>query len=121
MRRRTKTRTGAAITARPAVGVRGPNSSSAGLPRGKFPAQNRLMSRGSLRGVSPLNSSRHGSALPQREHDRAERLLGAYFFFFFLVAFFFTRSPPSGTISTGPAGRHAREGWEACQEEKSTI
>jgi len=47
--------------------------------------------------------SRHGSALPQREHDRAERLRGAYFFFFFLVAFFFNRSPPSGTISTAPA------------------
>src|SRR5204863_3164757 len=38
----------------------------------------------------------HGTALSKREHDRAGRLIGAYFFFFFFVAFFFTHSPPSG-------------------------
>jgi hypothetical protein len=38
-----------------------------------------------------------GTALSQREHDRAGRLFGAYALFFFF-AFFFTDSPPSAHV-----------------------
>ena len=42
-----------------------------------------------------------GTALPERETDRAERFRSAYFFFFLAAFFFATGSPPpvTGTIS----------------------
>jgi hypothetical protein len=54
----------------------------------------------------------HDSALPEREADRAERLVGAYFFFFLAGFFFATSSPPSGV---GCCQAHARGGATGCQ------
>ena len=53
-----------------------------------------------------------GTALPEREADRAERLTGAYFFFFLAAFFFATSSPPSGY---GYHLGHASGGAAPCQ------